>query len=89
MSTIFRGGWWHQPPLENHFWGQLVMPPAPEKHHKYLGASHLPPPDRTVLSGGRCCPKIPYIINIFIIDQKILNSALAGQVKIGGKDKFK
>jgi len=40
------------------------MPPAPEKHHKYLGTPLLPPPDRTVLSRGRCCPKITCIINM-------------------------
>ena len=63
MYPIFRGGQWHQPSLENHFQGRLVMPPASEKHNKYLAAHHLPPPDRTVFSRGRCCPNFPYIIN--------------------------
>ena len=63
------------------FQGRLVAPAAPGKHNKYLGAHHLPPPDRTVLSRGRCCPNFSCIIN----RGEVLNTISLKLEALGGK----
>jgi len=64
-----------RPPLEMHLQGRVTAPPAPENRARsdFQGrlvpsaapgnVPYFPPPDRTVLSRGRCCPNFSCIIN--------------------------